>query len=193
MTSEVTKTPFQRVVTHPHNIEAIASFIPDPSKKEMAALPAVCKALQQHFFMKQHMPFQYEQSRYPLFVNRFTTLDLLKEKFELRDCNPFYLRELMPGAVTPAWEAFTMRKYDIVSYFLEHGGLLAVTGDQKRELSNYYCLFVGMPAISAQIRNVRWDMADSKEKKQAMLQATLEEYCLKGCLREMRWVFRKAK
>lgn len=191
MTIITDKTSFERAVAHSHNIEAIATFI--PPGKEMAALPVVCKAFRDHFFQKQHSPIQFEQSRYPFHVYDSSTLEDLKNKFEFLRRNPFYLRELMPNGMTPAWEAFKLAKDDIAAYFLEHGGLLAVTGAQKEELRNYPTLFVGMPAISTQIRNERWVAAVSQEKQKVMLQAALKEYCLKSRLEEMQWIFRKAK
>ncbi len=60
-------------------------------------------------------------------------------------------------------------------------------------LCSYPLLLVDYPEISVRIRNAKWESANTREQKQAILQLLLEEYCHKGHYKGIKWVLKKGK
>lgn len=188
--SAVPRQAFSRAMEHPQNLEAIGSFLDPKQQKEF---PEICKLIHQDSALRNGRDLnQYLKYRYPFL--KIGNVEKARKVFEGLQCNPAYLREtnFVTGS-TPAWNAFKEKNYKLAAWYLEKGGLFAVTEVQKKTLCSYPLLLVDYPEISVRIRNAKWEGAMTGEQKQAVLQQLLEEYCHKGHLKGIKWVLKKAE
>lgn len=177
---------FQRVIRAPHNLESISAFL---SPEEQNIFAQVDERIEHHFELEKGNLRDYFRYRYPFL--RVVSLKKAEAAFERVHRNPLYLRETnIVTHSTPAWHAFQDKRYDLASQYLQWGGLLAVTEQQKEQLRQFPSLLVEYPELSLRIRRAKLDGAKTEDEKRKVLQWMLEEYCHKGHLQGVQWVLK---
>ncbi|HSW72198.1 MAG TPA: hypothetical protein VLG44_02165 [Chlamydiales bacterium] len=128
--------------------------------------------------------------------NPFSGVDSLEKAervFQSVQRNTAYLRDpsLIQGD-PPALFAMKRGDYVLASQYLKWGGVLTLDESHREWILEQPWLLVDYPQLTEQIRNIRWEAAETLQEKKAMLQQALVEYALFGRADEIKWIAERA-
>lgn len=130
------------------------------------------------------------------YQNPFSGVDSLEKAervFQSVQRDNAYLRD--PSLIQddpPALSALKRGDYVLASQYLKWGGVLTLNESHREWVLEFPWLLVDYPLLTEQIRNIRWEAAETPQEKKAMLQQALVEYALFGRADEIEWVADRA-